>query len=109
LSPVVSLVPRSTIGYRIGFLRDLSISLMPEASHLVAGGRAKRYHRTPINTILAPRLGCHPFPFRRQMMASLTDADSFVIHGPVVSLVPRSTTGYKIGSLRDLHANSFFF
>jgi hypothetical protein len=80
---------------------------MPEASHLVAGGRAKRYHRNPTSLWSAPRMGCHPFSVRRRMMASLRDADSLMIHCPVVSLVPRSTTGYRIGSLRDLLASSF--
>lgn len=35
--------------------------------------------------LLAPRLGCNAFSIRL----------------PVVSLVPRSTTGYRLASLRD--------
>ncbi len=66
--PVVSL--RSTTGYHISSLRDHLISPtpvahhhgMPEASHPVAGGRAKRHHRTPCPPNSAPRQGCHHSP-----------------------------------------------
>jgi len=40
------------------------------------------------------------------LMASLRDADSLAIHAPVVSLVPRSTTGYLMASLRDIYPSS---
>jgi len=35
------------------------------------------------------------------LLASLRDAETFSLHRPVVSLVPRSTTGYHLPSLRD--------
>jgi hypothetical protein len=124
-SPVVSLVPRSTTGYRISSLRDdvpersmdseingrmsaashltpgSSSHLMPEASHPVAGGRAKRYHRTPIPREFRTPAGVPSDAPHPAMLASLRDAFSLSIPHPVVSLVPRSTTGYRISSLRD--------
>jgi hypothetical protein len=47
-------------------------------------------------------------PLRPHLLASLRDAEIFSIHSPVVSLVPRSTTGYRMESLRDDHASLFF-
>ena len=41
------------------------------------------------------------------MLASLQDADSLTIHRPVVSLLPRSTTSYRMEYLRDDDASLF--
>lgn len=46
-------------------------------------------------------------PIHTHLLASLRDAEIFSLHRPVVSLVPRSTTGYRMESLRDDHASSF--
>jgi len=61
----------------------------------------------PVPPKSAPRQGCYRFSACRYPLASLRDADSFAIRGPVVSLAPRSTTGYRMKSLRDDHASSF--
>ncbi len=48
-------------------------------------------------------------PVRTHLLASLRDAEIFSLHRPVVSRVPRSTTGYRISSLRDDHDISLPF
>jgi hypothetical protein len=40
------------------------------------------------------------------MLPSLRDAEISSLHRPVVSLVPRSTTGYRLESLRDENSHA---
>jgi len=126
-APVVSFVPRSTTGYMMASLRDIYPSSKPEASngspsgsrrfqmvHLLEAGGFKCCSRwlseaippDPDVPVSRTPSGAPSIRSQPHLMASLRDADSLAIHAPVVSPVPRSTTGYMIGSLRDIYPSS---
>ena len=83
--PVVSLVPRSTTGYNLSSLRDVGAGWIGVPVVLFCS--VVRWCRVA----QPPATSWHPSGMRI----------SGGIGGPVVSLVPRSTTGYNLSSLRD--------
>jgi hypothetical protein len=95
--PVVSLVPRSTTGYRLPSLRDGSARYRPFPEAGGPGGGASIPPGwvgavSPVPRSRRPGArGFHPSGMR----------NGGTVWFPVVSLVPRSTTGYRLPSLRD--------
>ena len=80
---------------------DVVLPAMPKASQLVAGGRAKRYHRTQTRIADAPRQGVPASTVANPQSRWHTSGVHFLfLHQPVVSLVARSTTGYRLATLR---------
>jgi hypothetical protein len=97
--PVVSLVPRSTAGYRLASLRDARVG---------CGFRWCRFAQPPVT-------GGHPSGMRvlgvvsggvaslnHRLQAGIPPGCACWVWFPVVSL--RSTAGYRLAPLRDAHA-----
>ena len=107
------IIPRGThrIHQKIrrGIRRALSRLSFADAGGIPSGSRWLSEATPPVSrrSEIRTPAGVPSDALQPAMLASLRDAGIFSLHLPVVSLVPRSTTGYRMESLRDDHANSF--